>query len=272
MNKRTKKTSGSALNANLQLLNDNQNTLAAEQVELLSSIEACGSISAAAKQVGISYKTAWDRVEALNNLSDKPLVLRSAGGAKGGGTSLTPYGQQIVAGFHALQDEHHAFLDRLNQKIHSFKDVANFMKIGSLTTSARNQYRGTVTAIKPGAVNCEVTIALSQSQQLIATITEESREQMKLKTGSVVIALVKASWILVSKDIDIVTSARNKLVGKLLRIQSGAVNSDVIIDLGEGKSISAVITNDSVEALSLSVSDPVCALFKASSIILMADQ
>ncbi|GIS50793.1 MAG: hypothetical protein Ct9H90mP25_2270 [Gammaproteobacteria bacterium] len=48
-----------------------------------------------AKSVGISYKTAWDRINMMNNLSDKPLVRRSAGGSGGGGTSLTELGKEL---------------------------------------------------------------------------------------------------------------------------------------------------------------------------------
>ncbi|WP_154584450.1 winged helix-turn-helix domain-containing protein, partial [Bordetella pertussis] len=59
------------------------------RIDLLAQIEATGSISAAARAAGMSYKGAWDAIDAMNNLAGEPLVLRSAGGRGGGGTRLT---------------------------------------------------------------------------------------------------------------------------------------------------------------------------------------
>ncbi len=71
-----KKKTPSTLQARL-FLSANDQSFAAEQIQLLQAVETCGSISAAAKHLGISYKTAWDRIDAMNNMSSRPLVLRS---------------------------------------------------------------------------------------------------------------------------------------------------------------------------------------------------
>ncbi|MCH8264109.1 MAG: LysR family transcriptional regulator, partial [Proteobacteria bacterium] len=81
------------------LTDDGANRVLLEQLGLLRAIAEAGSISAAARNLGISYKTAWDRLERLNNLSKLPLVLRTSGGSKGGGSQLTDYGRQLLAGF-----------------------------------------------------------------------------------------------------------------------------------------------------------------------------
>ena len=94
-----------ALKGNLSLLSGDKGSLTELQVQLLTAVDECGSISAAAKKIGISYKTAWDRINAMNNMSDKPLVSRSVGGYHGGGTTLTEVGQEIVQGFQVLQNE-----------------------------------------------------------------------------------------------------------------------------------------------------------------------
>ena len=59
---------------------------------LLQAIDATGSISQAAKQVGITYKAAWDAVDAMNNLAGQPLVVSQHGGKGGGGAHLTHAG------------------------------------------------------------------------------------------------------------------------------------------------------------------------------------
>ena len=266
-----KKKLRSNLQGNISLLSGSDRGFASDHVQLLVAIDRCGSISSAAKEVGISYKTAWDRIEAMNNMSRKSLVIRSAGGARGGGSSVTDYGKKVIEGFLSLQEEHETFLQRLGSRVLSLNDVANFIRSGTMQTSARNQYRGTVENITPGAVNVEITLRISTSQTLTAMVTEESRRQLGLKKGSGVIALIKASSILLSKDTGLISSARNKLAGTIKRVTPGAVNSDVVIDLGEGKSVSAIITNTSLSELDLKQGEPACAFFKASSVILMAD-
>ena len=52
-------------------------------IRLLESIDSCGSINRAAKDVGLSYKAAWEKTETLSNLSDRPLVIRQVGGSGG---------------------------------------------------------------------------------------------------------------------------------------------------------------------------------------------
>lgn len=265
------KAKPASLEGKLFLLSRDQCAFTAAKVQLLQAIEACGSISAAAKQVGISYKTAWDRVDAMNNMSDEPLVVRTAGGARGGGTAVTDLGREVIRGFLALQEEHEEFLQRLGTRLHSIGDIANFIRSESVKTSARNQFRGEVIKVIPGSVNAEVVLRIGSDQSLTAIITNDSLQTLGLEVGASAIALVKASWVLLSRDTELRTSARNKLVGAISRIATGAVNSDVTLDLGGGKSISAVVTNDSVENLELKEGDSACAFFKASSVILMAN-
>lgn len=263
------KTSSTTLKGDLSLFSGDQQSLTHSQVELLQAIDDCGSITAAAKQVGISYKTAWDRIDTMNNLSDQALVSRSAGGSRGGGTRLTEQGKKVVSGFAALQQEHADFVAQLGNKVQGMDDVANFMASNSLRSSARNQYRGKVSRLSRGGVNSEVSVKISDSVELVAVITNDSRKAMGLKKGSDVIALIKSSWILLSTDTSVATSARNQLVGTVSKISKGEVNSEVILDLGDGKTLCAVVTNPSVRELKLKKGVAACALFKASSVILM---
>jgi len=72
------------------------------RAELLELIGEEGSISKAAKKMGMSYKKAWDMVDAMNNISQKPLVLSHKGGENGGGAELTENGKKIIAKYYAL--------------------------------------------------------------------------------------------------------------------------------------------------------------------------
>lgn len=266
-----KKTNRSLLNGDVSLLLPGKQSFASAQIELLQAVAQCGSISKAAQRVGISYKTAWDRINAMNNMANQPLVIRTAGGAKGGGSEVTEFGEQIIAGFQALQQQHQHFIQQLGQQLHDFADIADFMHSESRQTSARNQFRGKVSKVIPGAVNAEVTIDIGAKQTLVAIITQDSVASLGLKKNASVIALVKASSVIVSAQNQLATSARNHLCGNISRIVTGAVNSDISIDLPGGKSVAAIITNHSVDELQLREGQPASALFKASSVILMKD-
>lgn len=66
------------------------------KIDLLEAVREAGSISRAAKDIGLSYKRAWDMVDAMNRLFKEPLVSRSAGGKGGGGATLTPLGERTI--------------------------------------------------------------------------------------------------------------------------------------------------------------------------------
>ena len=87
--------------------------------------------------------------------------------------------------------------------------------------------------------------------------------------GAQALALVKASAILLGVDMDgVKVSARNCMSGTISRLHPGAVNTEVVIDLGHGQSVAAIVTRDSAERLQLAEGQPASALFKASSVIL----
>lgn len=73
------------------------------KADLLENIRATGSISAAGRKMGMSYKRAWSLVETLNAMFREPLVESSRGGAQGGGAALTPLGDAVLAEYRDLQ-------------------------------------------------------------------------------------------------------------------------------------------------------------------------
>ena len=238
------------------------------RIELLEQIERTGSITRAAKTLGMSYRAAWNAVDALHNLAGEALVATQSGGSAGGGTRLTPAGERLVRTYRAVQEHQRRFLIGLHAQL-EHPETYQLLRRFAVKTSARNQFFGTVTGIRPGAVNAEVTVTLNDHDRLVATITMESLSELELGPGSEVWALVKApSVMVIPDDPGIRLSARNRLCGNVSRITRGAVNSDVVIDLPGGSAVSAIITNDSLDSLALAVGTPACAVFKAGSVIL----
>ncbi|MGA2564395.1 MAG: TOBE domain-containing protein [Steroidobacteraceae bacterium] len=134
--------------------------------------------------------------------------------------------------------------------------------------SARNQFRGTVQAVRKGAVNADVILDLGDGVQLCANITNEAVEELGLKTGVEAVALIKASMILLSPDQDIRISARNRLVGVVSAIIPGSVNCEVKLRLGAARVLTAIITEQALKELALAVGRPCTALIKASHVLI----
>ena len=66
------------------------------RIELLRQVKESGSISQGAKLAGISYKSAWDAINEMNQLADRTLVDRATGGKGGGGAVVTAYGERLL--------------------------------------------------------------------------------------------------------------------------------------------------------------------------------
>ncbi|BBI99384.1 ModE family transcriptional regulator [Ferrigenium kumadai] len=238
-----------------------------DHLELLERIDATGSISAASNAMGMSYKTAWEAVEAINNLSEHPLVERKTGGQKGGGTTLTVYGRRVVGAYRRLEQEREQVLKTLGRIMDDFDEYYHMIRRFDMKTSARNQFLGKVKSIKLGQINAEVVMDIG-GDTLAAVITNESVEHLGLKVGSEAYAMVKAPWVIVTTSDGFRTSARNELHGTVVRCNEGAINGEVIIELAGGKSVAAIVTNDSIKSLGLKEGVKACALIKASHVIL----
>lgn len=239
------------------------------RVELLAAIAECGSITQAAKAVKMSYKAAWDAIDAMNNLAGEPLVERLAGGKGGGGTRLTQRGRQLVDNFRIIEVEHARYLRQLGSQAEGIADDLLLIRRMAMKTTARNQFLGKVAELKAGAVNDEVILELPGGQQIVAVITQGSSDSLGLAPGVEAFALIKASSIILVADGEGARfSARNQLAGTVTRLTRGAVNAEVVIALGGGGTVAATVTNESVDTLALAEGTAATAVFKASSVIL----
>ncbi|MDR2350531.1 MAG: TOBE domain-containing protein [Deltaproteobacteria bacterium] len=139
-----------------------------------------------------------------------------------------------------------------------------------LSNSARNQFKGTVSKLTKGMVNTEVILDIGDGKTVTAVITNASVDYLGLQTGSVAHALFKASWVILNRESDFKTSARNNFPGKVKSAKPGAVNAEIIVDIsGDGKTeLVAIVTNESLERLGLKEGVEVNALIKSSHVII----
>lgn len=241
-----------------------------ERVALLEAIAELGSISAAARRLGLSYKGAWDAIQAMNNLFDGPLVAAAPGGRAGGAANLTPRGEAVVTAFGRVRTELEATLAKLESHLGEGGGGDLFWSLG-MRTSARNALRGQVRSITASAVSAEVDLDLGEGVTITAMLTRQSVDDLGLVVGAPAIALIKASFVMLAVGDGLRTSARNQIPGVVAAREDGGVNSEITLDIGGGKTLVATVTRDSAEALGLAVSARASALIKAPHVILAVE-
>jgi molybdate transport system regulatory protein len=254
--------------SNLTLEIFNQPFLLEKRIDLLIAIKKTGSISKAAIEVPMSYKAAWEAVESMNNLSTIPIVQRETGGVGGGGTTLTPYGENLINTYEILRNEQKKFLQNLSQRTDINTGTLKDIRRLSMQISARNQIAGIVELISNGTVNAEVYIKLKSGYTMISVITNTAVNNLDLKLGDEVVAIFKSSTVLITTDISLNISARNKFQGTVDSINQGEINSELIIDIGNGDKIASIITTNSIEKLGIIKGSQVSAIIKASDVMI----
>lgn len=138
-----------------------------------------------------------------------------------------------------------------------------------MNISARNAFKGSITALVDGAVNAEVELSIGGGDKIVAIVTEGSVKSLGLTVGKEAIAYVKAPWVmLLAGGGNVQFSARNQLSGKVASVTRGSVNAEVAIELPGGTLVYAVVTNEAVLELGLRPDAPATALIKASHVVL----
>ena len=134
--------------------------------------------------------------------------------------------------------------------------------------SARNQISGIVELISNGTVNAEVYIKLKSGYTIVSVITKTAVNNLDLKLGDEVVAIFKSSTVLITTDTTLNISARNKFEGTVDSINQGEINSELIIDIGNGDKIASVITTNSIDRLTIKEGAQVSAIIKASDVMI----
>ena len=235
-----------------------------QRIALLQHIAEQGSITAAAKSAGISYKAAWDAIDELNNLAQTPLVERSIGGKGGGGAQLSVAGERVLRLYQRLQALQSQVLDAAENA-----DDLDLLGRLMLRTSARNQLHGTVTAIHGRGHNDLIELELPGGLTLQAQITRDSTRRLELAIGSPAVALIKAGWLQLIAATQAPGPEHNHLHGQIeqiLHTEDGP--SEVRISLPSGQTLCALTEPQHLEALSLVAGSDAHVQFAPSLVLL----
>lgn len=168
--------------------------MADRRIAILRGIAQSGSISQAARDVGVSYKAAWQAIDTLTNLAGVPLVERSVGGAGGGGAQITSAGEELLYAAEAMM----RLRTELLQRMQSGTPGGTHPNLG-LMTSMRNQWPCVV--LKVESIGGQIRVWLRAASDagsdwtIAARITPESYELLGLAPGVPVLALCKATAV-----------------------------------------------------------------------------
>ena len=220
--------------------------VADKRIDILHAIGRTGSISQAARDVAVSYKAAWQAVDTLTNLAGVPLVNRAVGGSGGGGASLTAQGQQLLDLADMLSEARQRVYGRWAtaaavgdgaQAGGSLQTAQSVYARLSLRTSMRNQLPCTIAAMEQAGRIVRVVMQLGGSGTMTARITSESAELLGLAVGMTVIALCKATAVVVApvgEPVGSVDPHGNHLVGLIDEVAPGESGDEVTVALAGG--------------------------------------
>jgi molybdate transport system regulatory protein len=158
--------------------------------EILETIREVESISKAAKKTGMSYRYVWNYLAKLEKRLGEPVVKTFKGGSKGGGgATLTELGEKLLNEYKRAE----GYLSGVMGEETSWEDIG--MKI-----SARNRLKGTVQKVDKGIITAKVKIKIETPVVVTAIISKEAVEELDVKTGDTVEAVIKATEVMVAKE------------------------------------------------------------------------
>ena len=158
--------------------------------EILQADKEERSISKAARKLGMSYRYVWNYLERMNKVLGKPVIKTFRGGKYGGGGAvLTETGESILREYKRMEGYVGAVLS----------DREYWEAVG-LKISARNRLRGVVREVEKGDVTAKIKVQVEVPVLLTALISREAVEELDIKPGDMVEAVIKATEVMIAKE------------------------------------------------------------------------
>lgn len=247
------------VDGNIWIKKDDRGFIGRGRVELLQNIQIHGSISKAAKQMKMSYKAAWDSVDIMNKLSNKPLVTKVTGGKGGGGTLITAHAKEIIEAYNKISSLYRSYFDTLSNSFNAQIDDQ------STDEPAFSRLSGVIVEKKNIKENYEVMIQLQGGQVLTSIENKKFVIEKDLQPQDKISLLIETNNIVLNKNVP-KNSARNLLFGTIVSIHDDGINANITIECNDQDSIHAKITSSSCQKMNLKITDTIYASFKAYNI------
>ena len=251
------------VDGNIWIKKDNRGFIGRGRIELLQNIQIYGSISKAAKQMKMSYKAAWDSVDIMNKLSTKPLVTKITGGKGGGGTVITSHAKELIQAYLEISSLYRNYFNTLS---HSFNEHLQdepyeepiFCRLNGIICDKKNINE-----------SYELSIKLKSNQILTSVESRKFVIEKDLDIDDEINFLIETNNITLTKTTNHSNSARNVLLGKVIKINEMGINTNITLNCGNGDIINAKITTSSYKKLDIHLNDALFASFKAYNITII---
>jgi len=157
--------------------------------EILKAIAKEYSISKAAEKLSMSYRYVWNYLQKIQKAVEAPIVETYKGGkAGGGGAKLTPLGQSLIEEY---------------QRVASYMSEVladqEYWEVLGLKISARNQLKGKAVSIEKDGITAKVKVEIKAPVVVTAVITKEAVEELGVKVGDEVNAVIKSTEVMIAK-------------------------------------------------------------------------
>jgi len=157
--------------------------------EILEAVNKENSISKAAETLGMSYRYVWNYLQDIRKTLEQPIVETYKGGKTGGGgAKLTDYGRSLLSEYKQVE----SYLGRVLSNSGS-------LEVKGVKLSARNRFKGKVVAVEKGVITAKVKIEVKMPVTVTAVITKEAVEDLDVKVGDEVDAIIKATEVMIAK-------------------------------------------------------------------------
>jgi molybdate transport system regulatory protein len=157
--------------------------------EILEAIEKENSLTKAAETLGMSYRYVWNYIQGIQKTLDQSIVETHKGGKSGGGgASLTDLGKKLLAEYKQVE----IYMGKVLSGSES-------LEVKGLKLSARNRFKGKVIAVEKGVITAKVKVEIKMPVTVTAVITKDAVEDLDIKVGDEVEAIVKSTEVIIAK-------------------------------------------------------------------------
>ena len=243
----------------LYLNHSGESFITPQRIELLRSISREGSISAGAKAMGKSYKWAWDSIEQMNQHATTVLVSKSSGGKGGGGATVTPFAQELIAYYDDLERIHQSKIERYEERFnHAFQR-------GTFSSDIASTLHARVESVEHHDEICELTLGYGSTH-----LKAKCKKSLGIQEGREISFMVESNQIIIAKEA-VTISAQNLLVGKIVEIVEEAKNVYLDLELESKEHLRVLITTNALEQFNLQVGENCFAYFKTYNITILGE-
>ena len=157
--------------------------------EILEAVDKEKSISKAAETLGMSYRYVWNYLRDIQKTLEQPIVETFKGGkAGGGGAKLTDLGRDLLGEYKQAE----SYLGKVLSDSES-------SEVKAVKLSARNRFKGKVVAVEKGVITAKVKVEVKMPVTITAVITKEAVEDLDIKVGDEVEAIIKSTEVIIAK-------------------------------------------------------------------------